>query len=46
MHTKSRNIGGAGNENRRYNMEYILPAPEAAGEVFADRIENGFDMQY
>jgi len=30
----------------RYNKEYILPALETAGEVYAKRIVNGFDMQY
>lgn len=30
----------------RYNKEYILPALETAGAVYADRMEHGFDMQY
>ena len=30
----------------RYNRDYILPALEKAGEVYADRLENGFDMYY
>lgn len=30
----------------RYNKEYMLPALEKAGELYADRIVNGFDMQY
>lgn len=30
----------------RYNREYMLPALETAGEVYANRIVNGFDMQY
>ena len=30
----------------RYNKDYILPALEAAGEVYADRLRDGFDMYY
>ncbi len=30
----------------RYNKDYILPALECAGELYADRLEQGFDMQY
>ncbi|MCQ2519378.1 MAG: flavodoxin family protein [Lachnospiraceae bacterium] len=30
----------------RYNSEYILPALEKAGEVYADKLENGFNMYY
>lgn len=30
----------------RYNSEYILPALEKAGEVYAERLNNGFDMYY
>lgn len=30
----------------RYNTDYILPALEKAGEVYAVRLENGFDMYY
>lgn len=30
----------------RYNSDYMLPALEKAGEVYADRLENGFDMYY
>lgn len=30
----------------RYNKDYILPALEKAGETYADRLENGFDMHY
>lgn len=30
----------------RYNTDYILPALENAGEVYAVRLENGFDMYY
>jgi|L827metagenome_2_1110789.scaffolds.fasta_scaffold11101_2 multimeric flavodoxin WrbA len=30
----------------RYNKDYILPAIETAGEVYAQRLETGFDMQY
>ncbi len=30
----------------RYNKDYILPAIEAAGEVYADRLANGFNMYY
>ena len=30
----------------RYNKDYILPALELAGETYADRLENGFDMYY
>ncbi|GAA0265509.1 hypothetical protein GCM10008922_25770 [Faecalicatena contorta] len=29
-----------------YNKEYILPALVSAGEIYADRVVNGFDMQY
>lgn len=30
----------------RYNMPYVLPALEKAGEVYAERLVNGFDMYY
>ena len=30
----------------RYNAEYMLPTLEKAGELYADRLENGFDMYY
>lgn len=30
----------------RYNAEYMLPALEQAGAVYADRLENGFNMYY
>lgn len=30
----------------RYNRTYILPALETAGELYAERTEKGFDMQY
>ena len=30
----------------RYNKEYMLPALEKAGEVYYDRLSNGFDMYY
>lgn len=30
----------------RYNTEYQLPALEKAGEVYAKRLETGFDMYY
>ena len=30
----------------RYNRDYMIPALEAAGETYADRLENGFDMYY
>ncbi len=30
----------------RYNTDYMLPALEKAGEVYAVRLENGFDMYY
>ncbi len=30
----------------RYNKDYILPALEKAGETYAERLENGFDMYY
>lgn len=30
----------------RYNKEYMLPALVAAGEMYAERIVSGFDMQY
>lgn len=30
----------------RFNKEYMLPALEKAGEVYAVRIENGFDMYF
>ena len=30
----------------RYNKDYMLPALQAAGKVYADRLENGFDMYY
>ncbi len=30
----------------RYNSEYMLPALEKAGETYADKLENGFDMYY
>lgn len=30
----------------RYNSDYILPALEKAGEVYVDRLTNGFNMYY
>lgn len=30
----------------RYNKPYILPALEAAGETYVERLTNGFDMYY
>ncbi|MDY6103904.1 MAG: flavodoxin family protein [Acetatifactor sp.] len=30
----------------RYNSDYVLPALEQAGEVYVERLENGFDMRY
>ena len=30
----------------RFNREYMLPALEAAGKTYADRLETGFDMYY
>ena len=30
----------------RFNKEYILPALENAGEIYAKRVATGFDMQY
>ena len=30
----------------RYNKDYMLPALEAAGSTYAERLENGFDMYY
>lgn len=30
----------------RYNAEYVLPALEKAGEVYYDKLKNGFDMYY
>ncbi len=30
----------------RYNRDYMLPALTEAGKVYADRLENGFDMYY
>ena len=30
----------------RYNRDYILPALYEAGKVYAERLENGFDMYY
>lgn len=30
----------------RFNKDYILPALEHAGEIYAARTVNGFDMQY
>lgn len=30
----------------RYNKDYMLPALEKAGEVYAQRLESGFDMYY
>ena len=30
----------------RYNRDYMLPALREAGRVYADRLENGFDMYY
>lgn len=30
----------------RYNKDYMLPALEMAGQTYADRLENGFDMYY
>ena len=30
----------------RFNREYMLPALEAAGKAYAERLETGFDMYY
>ena len=30
----------------RYNKDYMLPALEKAGEIYAHRLADGFDMQY
>lgn len=30
----------------RYNKDYMLPALKEAGRVYAERLENGFDMYY
>lgn len=30
----------------RYNADYIIPMLEKAGEVYVDRLTNGFDMRY
>ena len=30
----------------RYNSDYMLPALKEAGKVYANRLENGFDMYY
>ena len=30
----------------RYNRDYMLPALKEAGKVYANRLENGFDMYY
>jgi hypothetical protein len=30
----------------RYNAEYVLPSLEKAGEVYCDKLENGYDMYY
>ena len=30
----------------RFNSDYILPALEQAGEVYSERVKNGFDMRY
>lgn len=30
----------------RYNMPYMLPALETAGETYMERLTNGFDMYY
>lgn len=30
----------------RFNRDYMLPALNKAGEVYADSLENGFDMYY
>lgn len=30
----------------RYNSEYVLPMLEKAGEAYADKLENGFNMYY
>ena len=30
----------------RFNRDYMLPALEAAGKVYAQRLETGFDMGY
>ena len=30
----------------RFNREYMLPALEAAGKTYAERLETGFDMYY
>lgn len=30
----------------RFNRDYMLPTLEKAGELYVDRLENGFDMYY
>lgn len=30
----------------RYNSDYVIPMLENAGEIYADRLESGFDMRY
>lgn len=30
----------------RYNIEYVLPSLEKAGEVYCDKLETGFNMYY
>ena len=30
----------------RYNRDYMLPALEQAGEVYVERLKDGFDMRY
>ena len=30
----------------RYNSDYVLPSLERAGEVYAERLRDGFDMYY
>ena len=30
----------------RYNKDYMLPVLYEAGKIYADRLENGFDMYY
>lgn len=30
----------------RYNSDYVLPSLEKAGEVYAERLKDGFDMYY
>ena len=33
-------------KDEQNNAEYVLPSLEKAGEVYCDKLENGFDMYY